>query len=468
MIAYRARGLVFAHSFLLMMAAALIFWGWLSIFFGLIRGVGLVDHWRYGIYSGLVVMALGVAYVLAKLNARDVLKLSWPEVAQISFQQILLIVGVLLLFLAAVQDIRISRLFFFSLIPLLYAALLLLNRRVPEILASWLFRSRRTQKTVLLGKAQDASKLRDWIRSKKHYGIDVVGLLTDSKLGEECLDCPILGTSKDLETVVRCSGATQLIVLDLPNSIAKAGRIAQICETMGVRLLMVNDVEEKFHRPVHFFEDAGVRFVGFREEPLECPVNRAVKRVLDLAIALPVAIFVLPPVCVIVYALQKWQSPGPVFFRQSRTGINFEPFEILKFRTMHADEGNQMVQAREGDPRVFRAGHWLRRLSVDELPQVLNVIRGEMSIVGPRPHMVEHDGQFEAIAKTYRLRSLVKPGITGLAQIQGRRGEVRENADMVERVRSDVFYMENWSLGLDWVIILRTAVQMLNPPKTAY
>ena len=122
---------------------------------------------------------------------------------------------------------------------------------------------------------------------------------------------------------------------------------------------------------------------------------------MDIAIALPTVIFILPPACLLVYLLQRWQSPGPLFFRQKRTGINFAPFEILKFRTMHPDEESQAIQAKESDPRVFSAGRWLRKLSIDEIPQVLNVLWGEMSIVGPRPHMVEHDGQFEAIVKTY-------------------------------------------------------------------
>jgi len=235
-----------------------------------------------------------------------------------------------------------------------------------------------------------------------------------------------------------------------------------------VRLLMINDIEQRFNRPVRFYEDDGVQFVSFRDEPLECPINRALKRVTDIALALPVLLFVLPVLCLVVYLIQRVQSPGPLFYRQRRTGIHFKPFEILKFRTMYASGHDETVQAQVNDERVFSIGGWLRRLSIDEVPQVINVLRGEMSIVGPRPHMVEHDGQFERVAETYRLRSMVKPGITGLAQIQGRRGETRSSEDVVERVRSDVFYLENWSMGLDWLIILRTALQVVRPPKTAY
>ena len=468
MIDYRVRGLATAHCLVLMLASGLLFWAWVAIFFGLIRHGTPPDYFRYTIYSGLVMIAFAVDYLLSKLNAKDILRMSWSEVAQHSGRQLLLVLGGLLVFLAAVQDVRISRLFLFSLVPLLYGGLLLLNRRIPKALAAWLFHARRTQKTVLLGKPQEAAILRKWIEGKRAYGIDVVGLLTDGELDKECLECPILGSTRDIEAVVRSTGATQLIVLDLPNSLARAARIGQICETMGVRLLMVNDIEERFHRPVHFFEDDGVQFVGFRQEPLECPVNRTIKRALDLAIALPVAILILPPACLAVYLLQRWQSPGHLFFRQRRTGINFEPFEILKFRTMDLGAASSTLQAKANDPRVFKAGRLLRKLSVDELPQVLNVIWGDMSIVGPRPHMVEHNGKFEAVAKTYRLRSLVKPGITGLAQIRGCRGEIRVTADIIERVRSDVFYMENWSLGLDWSIIIRTAWHVIHPPKTAY
>ena len=243
--------------------------------------------------------------------------------------------------------------------------------------------------------------------------------------------------------------------------------LGNVCDKNGVRLFIVNDLEDKLHRSITFFQDDGFHFIGFRQEPLECPVGRVVKRALDLAIALPVVVLVLPIFCIAVWICHRLQSRGPLFFRQRRTGRYNREFSIYKFRSMHINN-DESRQATAGDPRVFAAGRWMRKLSIDELPQFINVLTGEMSVVGPRPHFVDHDALFGEIAHFYRVRSLIKPGITGLAQVRGLRGEARRDQDMVDRIHSDLHYLENWSILLDSVIIAKTAWQMVVPPKSAY
>jgi len=455
------------HSFGLSVAAAVFFWIWVGLHFYVLRSTEPADYFQYGLYSLLTMAAFGADYIIAKIRCEDRLRWEWPAVFNAAFRQTVVVTGCLLLFLTALRDIAISRLFLFTYLPLLFVVLVALNRYVPKMLCGIIFHGKRRQRTLLYGSSRYANRLGDWLYRKGFYGVDVVGAVSDEP-GTGNFPCAVLGHSRDLASIVRDHEITQIIALDLPNSIPRAARIAGFCEKLGVRLLMINDIEQRFNRPVRFYEDDGVQFVSFRDEPLECPINRALKRVTDIALALPVLLFVLPVLCLVVYLIQRVQSPGPLFYRQRRTGIHFKPFEILKFRTMYASGHDETVQAQVNDERVFSIGGWLRRLSIDEVPQVINVLRGEMSIVGPRPHMVEHDGQFERVAETYRLRSMVKPGITGLAQIQGRRGETRSSEDVVERVRSDVFYLENWSMGLDWLIILRTALQVVRPPKTAY
>lgn len=153
----------------------------------------------------------------------------------------------------------------------------------------------------------------------------------------------------------------------------------------------------------------------------------------------------------------KLDSPGPVMFRQLRSGRNQMPFEVLKFRTMafgrNADEGRQ---ATARDPRVTRVGWFLRRTSLDELPQLINILRGDMSLVGPRPHLAEHDDRFAAMVATYPQRHQVKPGLTGLAQVRGFRGETRTPCSIEGRVAADLAYVRNWSLSLDAKIIAQT------------
>ncbi len=184
----------------------------------------------------------------------------------------------------------------------------------------------------------------------------------------------------------------------------------------------------------------------------------AAKRALDLFIS-SLALVALAPLFVIIAVAIKADSPGPVFFCQRRRGYNQKEFRIWKFRTMTtADDGHVIIQASEGDPRITRLGRFLRRCNLDELPQLINVLRGEMSLVGPRPHALAHDGHYERTIEGYGQRLNVKPGITGWAQIHGHRGPTRTNAEMRARVAHDLYYIENWSLLLDIYILALTLV----------
>ena len=460
------------HSIFIAAVSAGLFWLWIAVHFSFRLAGTPVTPSRYAIYMGVIMAALGLDLLVSKIHDTDLLQLDLIGVLRISFRQTLTVLVVLLLFLVAQKDTAISRVFLFSFIPVLYGALTALNRALPRFIASTLFDSRRREQTLLLGSPSQARRMMAWIEGKSQYGVDIVGLVTDEPAPGDGLPWPIVGQPSDLAQVAGLSGATQIILLEMPDAISQAAAIGAQCEQLGIRLLIVNDIEkhisESFQRPVFFFEDGGVRFISLREEPLECPFNRILKRFLDIAVSLPVVLLMLPPLSLFIWLIHCWQSPGALFFRQRRTGIRFKAFDIYKFRTMESHNPDEKAQATEKDPRVFAFGRWLRRLSIDELPQFINVLKGEMSIVGPRPHMIELDVEFGRVADAYRLRSFVKPGITGLAQVQGFRGEARRPEDVVDRVRFDVYYLENWSLGLDWRIMFRTAWQMLRPPRSAY
>ncbi len=192
-------------------------------------------------------------------------------------------------------------------------------------------------------------------------------------------------------------------------------------------------------------------------EPLSFS-DRVAKRSFDIAVA-SFGLTVLSPILLAVALLIKLDSPGPVFFRQTRKGYDDQKFRIWKFRTMTVmEDGPQITQAARNDHRVTRVGKILRRASVDELPQLFNVLRGEMSIVGPRPHAVAHDDHYDDIIAEYALRRHVKPGLTGLAQVQGLRGETKSPKQMAMRVEKDLWYINNWSLWLDTRIAFQTLV----------
>ncbi len=182
------------------------------------------------------------------------------------------------------------------------------------------------------------------------------------------------------------------------------------------------------------------------------------KRALDLLLS-TLGLVLLAPLFAVIALIVKLDSAGPVFFRQRRYGFNQKPFRILKFRTMVTlDDGPIIRQATRDDPRVTRVGRWLRAWNLDELPQLLNVVRGEMSLVGPRPHALSHDREYEHIIARYARRHNVKPGITGWAQVHGIRGETDTHDKMAKRIEYDLFYIEHWSLTRDLVILLRTVV----------
>lgn len=187
----------------------------------------------------------------------------------------------------------------------------------------------------------------------------------------------------------------------------------------------------------------------------------------DVTISFAVILFILPPLACVVWLLQRLQSPGPIFFVQTRAGIQNKSFNIIKFRTMDLPKPTDPGEENHDPSRIFPAARFLRRYSLDEIPQFINVFKGEMSVIGPRPHLLAHNQQFAQVMKNYHVRSLVKPGITGLAQVRGFRGEAKETKDIEARLASDIAYIENWSYVLDATIFVRTAFHMFIPPEGA-
>jgi len=213
-------------------------------------------------------------------------------------------------------------------------------------------------------------------------------------------------------------------------------------------------------------EIAGLPVIALSETPLT-GTRLALKSLEDLVLSSLILLAITPLLLVIALAV-KLDSPGPVFFRQNRNGWNGKTFKIWKFRSMyvHQPEGTVLKQAEKDDPRITRVGRFIRRTSLDELPQIFNVLAGEMSLVGPRPHAVQHDAEYSQRISDYMARHNIKPGITGLAQVRGFRGETRDLEQMALRIESDIEYINHWSVWLDLSILLRTLVAFTG--KNAY
>ena len=239
---------------------------------------------------------------------------------------------------------------------------------------------------------------------------------------------------------------------------------ASLCRHRMVKFYYVSTAEEKLNLHPVLMDDLEV--MGTYSSPLEDPLNRLLKRLADILLS---AIFLVPTVLLLPFIafIIRRQSPGPVFFRQRRTGLDGRPFWCYKFRSMHVNDDADHLQATRDDPRKFPFGNFMRKTSIDELPQFWNVLCGDMSIVGPRPHMLAHTEQYDRLIDKYMVRHFVKPGITGWAQVTGFRGETRELWQMEGRVERDIWYMQNWSLWLDLRILWMTVKLMLKRDQQA-
>lgn len=445
------------------MVAALFWIGvWVMVTF---YSAGAELTWRrYTIYCGTLVLGMLLEALTRSKNYFLQNELLRPH--RLSLRQTVASIGLLVVYLIATKDGFISRVFFFNFVPWLYVALLFSHYYLPSILARGIFR--KEDKTLLVGSTRRADQLSEWLQRKSEIGLRTAGLVCEQDIDATANGIPVLGRPEEIEKVIREFGITQVILLEFPLFDNVYNNVIQTCDQLGIRLLILSDLEEKLRHSVTHFEDGGFRFIGLREEPLENPLNQFLKRAIDVAIAIPVVVLVFPVVALLVFLSQRLQSPGPLFHVQRRAGLQNRQFQIYKFRTMHSSNGEVSRQASMEDDRIYPLGKWFRKLSIDEVPQFLNVLRGDMSIVGPRPHLIEHNQQFSKYMANYHVRTFVKPGITGLAQVRGFRGEARNGTDIANRVACDIEYLENWNLSLELAIIMRTFWHLVKPPQTAY
>jgi len=284
------------------------------------------------------------------------------------------------------------------------------------------------------------------------------------RLPRECRPT-LLGHFADLPDYAR-RNTVHVIYVCLP--ISGRPRIRRLLDALGdttASIYFVPDLSPFDLMQARFGEIRGMPFFAVRETPF-CGMAGVLKRASDLAFATAILPLVLLLSVAIAVLVQR-SSPGPVLFRQRRCGLDGREFTVYKFRTMTVGEDGDVRQATREDPRVTRVGRFLRRSSLDELPQLLNVLAGTMSLVGPRPHALAHNEYYRKLVSGYMLRHKVRPGITGLAQVNGLRGETRELEKMSQRVRYDLEYLKNWSLGLDVRILIKT-VRIVLADRNAY
>lgn len=233
-------------------------------------------------------------------------------------------------------------------------------------------------------------------------------------------------------------------------------------------LKFLPDNKDVFTRKLNFEYYGYLPIISLRKIPTDSTVNQLLKRSLDIVLSLGVIIFILSWLTPLIAILIKLESKGAVFFKQKRNGLDYKEFYCYKFRSMKPNPEADLHQANKNDQRITKIGKFMRKTSIDELPQFFNVLKGDMSVVGPRPHMVSHTHNFAENIDKFMVRHFVKPGITGLAQVSGYRGEIETDQDIINRVKFDIFYLENWSLLLDIKIVFQTVINAVKGEKKAY
>jgi len=314
--------------------------------------------------------------------------------------------------------------------------------------------------------------IRELCEEMRHpfYGYFVEGYFSDEPMEDAPEGLKLLGTVADVVPYVKGHPYLQQLYCSLPA--VRSGEIMEIidtCERNCVRFYTIPQFRTYLKRTMQLEVLGTIPVLCIRENPLNSLTNRIIKRTFDFVMSLillvPFWLLVYPIVAILTHFLQ----PGPVFFKQKRNGLNGKVFVCYKFRSMKVNADADRLQATEDDPRKTRFGNFLRKSSIDELPQLINVLKGEMSFVGPRPHMLAHTEQYSKLIDKYMVRHWVLPGITGWAQVNGARGETKTLEQMEDRIRKDVWYVENWSFSLDMKIILKTFLNVfIKGDKQAY
>ena len=474
MINTRARGLANIHSAGVTLFAGAAFWGWAYV--NIRVHVPFVHmNLKQNLMPYFLCVVGGMLLTARDVSRRLASHFHLPDLGRsgrLAFRQVGAMALLIFTMMFATQDHGISRLFLGSFLVIAWAGLSALNAWLPGKLARWVFQKGHRLPTIFVGRPASIARVGEWVANKEPLGIHPVGILCplEPQADPGSLPLPWLGTADQLSRVLEDRLVGQVVMLELPASDAEAGAIIAACRDQGCRLLIHSNIEERYTQPLVPMTEEGRHFYTLQEEPLEDPINRIVKRTFDIAVSLPVVVLLLPPLCAWVALMQRLQAPGPMFHARERRGKQGRAFCMLKFRSMLAAQSSpssESVQASHADSRIYPFGRFLRRHSLDEFPQFWNVLRGDMSVVGPRPYMPILDEEFRQRAQGYRTRNLVKPGITGLAQSLGLRGPVLEAHLVRQRVHWDVYYISHWSVWLDLQITARTLWQVFDPPDTA-
>ncbi len=318
------------------------------------------------------------------------------------------------------------------------------------------------RRAIIIGHTESAINLMKLFISRPDYGYRFYGFFSDKISGEN-----IKGKIEDIQNFVLENKVDDIYCALKELSEEELKNLVEFSDYHRKTIKFIPEGNEIYSKnlQIDYYEFFPV--LSLKRTSLNELSNKVIKRTFDIFFSLLILFFIFSWLFPIIALLIKFESKGPVFFKQGRPGLDQNEFFCLKFRSMFINENTEEMTTKN-DPRITKIGAFLRRTSLDEMPQFLNVLFGEMSIVGPRPHLWSHNNEYQKKIKKYNVRLHVKPGITGLAQVKGFRGEIETDDEMINRIKYDVFYIENWSLFLDIKIIVLTVINIFRGQEKAY
>jgi Undecaprenyl-phosphate glucose phosphotransferase len=423
-------------------------------------GIDLAPYWYVGVYYNAVWIAISVfakTYQISRLD--DYLTIARKNLRAIAWHFALVTIFLVLLKIEGYSRFHLL----VSYGTFAFAVLLW------RIIIIWILRTYRRSgynqiKIIIVGYGKAGIDLYNFFIKNPDRGYQFMGFF-DDKFQDNSL---IKGKIQDIEQFVLANDISEIFCsLDSINR-EQLKKITAMADHHLKRLKLLPNLKDFTAAEVAVEQYGSVPVVLSRTEPLNDPVNQIIKRVFDVFFSISIILLVFTWLFPILAIIIKLDSRGPVFFKQKRSGKDNRVFWVYKFRTMTYQKNAEFVQATQNDSRITSVGKFLRKTSIDELPQFFNVLLGDMTVVGPRPHPLELNETFKHIVEKYMVRHLVKPGVTGLAQVKGYRGETKDIRSMINRVKMDVFYIENWSFWLDIKIIFWTVRSMLKGDKNAF
>jgi putative colanic acid biosynthesis UDP-glucose lipid carrier transferase len=313
---------------------------------------------------------------------------------------------------------------------------------------------------LLVGLNRNIEKLIDEIYLRPKYGYKIKGLFTDANVKNDLKEHYKGGLSEI--TAFLDKNPVDKIIISLPHHAGKLiNDLFRYADNNMIRVRVIPEFSEYLSQTFSMEYVQNIPILKLRSEPLNSITNRTLKRFFDIVFSLIIVLFIFTWLFPIIAIIIKLTSKGPVFFVQERTGKDGVAFNCFKFRSMTVNADSNNLQATKNDARVTSFGAFMRKTSIDELPQIINVLLNQMSLVGPRPHMIKHTDEYRVLVDKFMVRHFAKPGVTGWAQINGFRGETKFVKDMENRAAADIWYIENWSFFLDIKIVLSTAWSMV-------